>query len=216
MVFILNETNSIANQFLAEIRDVHVQQDRLRFRRNMERLGELLAYELSKSLDYTIKTFQTPLEKVSVNMPAHAPVLISILRAGIPFHQGFLNYFDHAENGFIGAYRKHEENESEFTIAMEYHAIPSVDDRHVILIDPMLATGRSVVSAVQTLLQYGHPRHLHIVAAIAAPEGIAYIQQHTKIDYSLWSGALDEKLNSKYYIVPGLGDAGDLAYGPKL
>lgn len=215
-MFILNETNSIANQFLAEIRDTSVQQDRLRFRRNMERLGELLAYELSKSLDYTSKKIQTPLDTATVRVPDHTPVLISILRAGIPFHQGFLNYFDTAENGFIGAYRKHEANEPEFTIAMEYHAIPLVDDRHVILIDPMLATGRSVVAAVQTLLQYGNPKYLHIAAAIAAPEGVAYIRQHMNVDYSLWSGALDDQLNSKYYIVPGLGDAGDLAYGPKL
>lgn len=215
-MFILNETQSIANQFLAEIRDTQVQQDRLRFRRNLERLGELLAYELSKSLDYTSKTLQTPLEKITINVLKDTPVLISILRAGIPFHQGFLNYFDHAENGFIGAYRKHEESESEFIIAMEYNAIPSIDDRHVILIDPMLATGKSLISAVNTLLQKGSPKHLHIVSAIAAPEGVAYIKQNINIPYSLWSGALDEKLNSKYYIIPGLGDAGDLAFGPKM
>jgi len=215
-VFILNETNSIANQFLAEIRDVDVQNDRLRFRRNIERLGELLAYEISKSLDYTPKTLQTPLEKVTVNIPAYAPVLISILRAGIPFHQGFLNYFDQAENGFIGAYRAHEQDDPEFTIAMEYHALPPIQNRHIILIDPMLATGKSIVSTVEALLQYGTPAHLYIAAAIAAPEGIAHLQQHLSIDYSVWAGALDDKLNDKYYIVPGLGDAGDLAFGSKL
>ncbi len=215
-VFILNETPSIAQHFLAEIRDVQVQHDRLRFRRNMERLGELLAYEISKSLDYTSKAIHTPLDEIKVGTLAQPPVLVSILRAGIPFHQGFLNYFDQAENGFIGAYRKHENQEAAFTIAMDYQAIPSVDDRTLILIDPMLATGRSVVAAVQALLNYGTPKQLHIAAAIAAPEGVAHLAQNTPVDYSLWIGALDEKLNDKFYIVPGLGDAGDLAFGPKL
>jgi uracil phosphoribosyltransferase len=215
-VFILNDTPSVAHHFLAEIRDVQVQHDRLRFRRNMERLGELLAYELSKSLDYTAKAIQTPLDEITVPVLSQPPVLISILRAGIPFHQGFLNYFDQAENGFIGAYRKHEQQEAAFTIAMEYQALPFIDNRTVILIDPMLATGRSIVAAVQALRNHGNPGHLHIATAIAAPEGLAYLQQHLNTSYSLWIGALDEKLNDKFYIVPGLGDAGDLAFGPKL
>ena len=215
-MFILNETPSIADQFLAEIRDVQVQQDRLRFRRNMERLGELLAYELSKSLAYTSQPIRTPLDKIKTNVLEEPPVLVSVLRAGLPFHQGFLNYFDRAENGFIGAYRKYKNQEAAFTIAMDYQAIPPVDNRTVVLIDPMLATGRSVVAAVQALLKYGTPKQLHIAVAIAAPEGVAYLSGHLSVDYSLWAVALDEKLNDNFYIVPGLGDAGDLAFGPKI
>ncbi|NBA77126.1 uracil phosphoribosyltransferase [Emticicia sp. ODNR4P] len=214
-MFILNAQNSIANQFLAEMRDITVQNDSMRFRKNMERLGEILAYEISKTLDYQPATVQTPLAEASTALLTEQPVLVAILRASLPFYQGFLNLFDQSENAFIGAYRgKHRADET-FDIQMDYLACPSLEGKTVMLIDPMLATGKSLVKSYQALLQYGKPSKLIIAAAIAAPEGLAYIQEQIP-EASLFVGAKDERLNEKFYIIPGLGDAGDLAYGGKL
>lgn len=214
MVFVLNDQNSIANQFLFELRDASIQHDRLRFRRNMERLGEILAYELSKKLDYTAREAVTPLGKKGIHVIQEQPVMITILRAGLPFFQGFVNFFDRADCGFIGAFRK--EDEHHLTIKLEYIATTSLNDKVVILIDPMLATGRSVVDSVNAMLRNGKPAHLHIVSLVAAPEGIEYLKENLALPFSLWTCAIDEKLDHRYYIVPGLGDAGDLSYGDKL
>ncbi len=213
-LYILNKENSIANHFLAEIRKRGFQDDRMRFRKNMERIGELLAYELSKSMAYQAEHITTPLDTIQVPLLSSPPVLISVLRAGLPLHTGFLNFFDQADSGFIGAFRHYEEEES-FTIALNYFAYPDITQRAVILIDPMLATGKTLVKAVQSILQQGQPAEIHMAAAIAAPEGLDYLRQHCPFPFSLWIGALDEKLNSNAYIVPGLGDAGDLSFGPK-
>ena len=214
-VFVLSHPPSVASSFLADLREVDQQGDRLRFRRNVERVGELLAYELSKTLSYTQRTIRTPLDTLTVDHLADQPVLISVLRAGIPLHQGVLNYFDRAPSGFIGAFRQ-PTTADEFTIEADYHAIPPVENQLVILIDPMLATGRTLVQAMQLIAQHGTPAHVHIIAAISCPEGIAYVQEHAPFGCSLWLGAIDRHLNQKSYIVPGLGDAGDLAFGPKL
>jgi uracil phosphoribosyltransferase len=214
MIFILNHQNTVANQFMLELRDAAIQVDRMRFRRNMERLGEIMAYEVSKKLTYTPTELTTPLGKVSIDILQEQPVLITILRAGLPFFQGFMNFFDHADGGFIGAFRK--EGENDLTIKLEYIATTSLTDKTVILIDPMLATGRSVVDSVAAILRNGKPLHLHIVSLVAAPEGIAYLKDNLKLPFSLWACAVDAALNHQYYIVPGLGDAGDLSYGLKI
>jgi uracil phosphoribosyltransferase len=213
-MFILTERSSIANQFIAELRDIHTQKDRMRFRKNLERLGELLAYEVSKALTYQSTAVQTPLESTQVELPSDQVVLVAVLRAALPFYQGFLNIFDQAESGFIGAFR--QEDGEKIAVNLGYHASPNLDDKVLVLVDPMLATGTSCVTALQTLLQHGTPKAIHIVAAFAAPEGVKYLTNHLNVSYSLWLGALDEKLNSNSYIVPGLGDAGDLAFGEKL
>ena len=213
-LFVLNHSPSVASSFLADLRDTDCQHDRLRFRRNIERVGELLAYELSKTLLFKKQTIQTPLDALSVDALVKQPVLISVLRAGIPLHQGVLNYFDRADSGFIGAFRQPTEAD-EFTIEANYQAFPPVDGQQVILIDPMLATGRTLVQAMQLIAGHGSPAHIHIVAAIGSQEGIAYVQRNSPLDCSLWLGAVDNHLNQKSYIVPGLGDAGDLAFGPK-
>jgi len=214
IMFILSDQPSIANQFLAELRDIHTQQDRMRFRKNLERLGELLAYEVSKTLNYQTKEVQTPLESTQMELPVDQVVLVAVLRAALPFYQGFLNSFDQAESGFIGAFR--QEDGGEIGVNLGYHASPQLDNKVLILVDPMLATGTSCVTALKTLLEHGTPKAIHIVAAFAAPEGVEYLSSHLNISYNLWLGTLDEKLNSKSYIVPGLGDAGDLAFGEKL
>jgi uracil phosphoribosyltransferase len=213
-MFILSDQPSIANQFLAELRDIYTQQDRMRFRKNLERLGELLAYEVSKTLSYQTKEVQTPLQSTQMELPVDQVVLVAVLRAALPFYQGFLNSFDQAESGFIGAFR--QEDGGEIGVNLGYHASPQLDNKVLILVDPMLATGTSCVTALKTLLEHGTPKAIHIVAAFAAPEGVEYLSRHLNISYSLWLGTLDEKLNSKSYIVPGLGDAGDLAFGEKL
>lgn len=213
-MFILNETNSIANQFIAELRDVTVQTDSMRFRRNMERLGELLAYEISKTLPYTSNEVVTPLGTATTNLLQQQPVLATILRAGLPLYQGFLNYFDRAESAFIAAYRTSHGKDNSFEINMEYLASPELDGKILILADPMLATGKSLIKAYEALLKYGTPAHTHVAVAIASTAGVNYVQQHMS-NYSLWIGALDKELNEKSYIVPGLGDAGDLSFGTK-
>lgn len=213
-MFILNQHPSIANQFLAELRDVSVQKDRLRFRRNLERLGEVMAYEISREMDYHQTTIQTPLDSTTAALPARQPIVIPILRAAMPFFQGVLNYYDQADCGFVGAYRK--EGQGEVEIDFGYMAAPDIDNKEVLLVDPMLATGKSFIKSIDNLLKYGRPSKIHIIAVIASPEGIAYIREHLHVPHKFWLCSLDEGLNEKYYIVPGLGDAGDLAYGSKL
>ena len=214
MVFVLNNQNSVANQFLLELRDAGLQKDRMRFRKNMERLGEILAYEISKKLDYIPKPAVTPLGEMAISILKEQPVLVTILRAGLPFFQGFVNFLDQADCGFIGAFRKEDKNH--LTIKLEYVATSSLSGKVVILIDPMLATGRSVLDTVEAIMKNGKPSHIHIVSLVAAPEGIACLHEKLSVPYSLWTCAVDEKLNHQYYIVPGLGDAGDLSFGVKL
>ena len=213
-MFILSEHPSIATQFLAELRDVHIQKDRMRFRKNLERLGQLLAYEVSKTLAYQSIEVKTPLESTQMSVPSDQVVLVAVLRAALPFHQGFLTFFDQAESGFIGVFR--QESDEKIEVQLGYHASPNLDNKVLILVDPMLATGQSCVAPLETLLQHGTPKAIHLAAAFAAPEGVQHLATHLKVPYSLWLGTLDEKLNAKSYIVPGLGDAGDLAFGEKL
>jgi uracil phosphoribosyltransferase len=214
MLFVLDQTPSIANQFLKQLRDKHIQKDRMRFRKNLERIGEIMAYEVSKTFVYENRMISTPLASIEMKVLHTSPVLLTILRAGLPFFQGFANFFDDADCGFIGAYR--EEGEDEIAIHLDYIASAELSDKIVILIDPMLATGKSVVNCLEVLLRKGTPSHLHIVSLVAAPEGIKHLQEHVKIPYTLWTGSLDQKLDSRYYIVPGLGDAGDLSFGVKI
>jgi uracil phosphoribosyltransferase len=214
MVFNLSEQNSIANKFIAEMRDVRIQKDRMRFRKNMERLGEVMAYEISKSISYESTEIETPLGVSKINLPSKRLVLCTILRAGIPFHQGFLNYFDEAENAFVSAYRKHHKDGT-FEINLEYISCPSLDNCDLIIIDPMLASGSSMDIAIQELKAFGKPDKIHIVTAIASRQGLNHIKRHHP-KVQVWLGALDEELTAKSYIVPGLGDAGDLCYGAKL
>jgi uracil phosphoribosyltransferase len=213
MIFILNQVDSIANHMLMELRDKSLQLDRMRFRKNMERLGSLLAYELSKKLDYHQQRVETPLGVSTINLLNEQPVLVTVLRAGIPFFQGFQNFFDQAECGFIGAYRK--EDTAEIAINLEYLAAPGLEGKQLILVDPMLATGKSFMASVEALMRHGKPAHVHVASLVAAPEGIAFITDTLKLPFTIWTCALDEKLNENAYIVPGLGDAGDLSYGIK-
>ncbi len=214
MFFVLNKTNTIANKFLAELRDVTVQQDQLRFRRNQERIGEILAYEISKKLRYIGSEVQTPLGIASVNVPREQPVLGTILRAGLPFHQGFLNFFDGSPSAFITAYRKVRKN-GDFIINIDHIATPNLDGRVVILCDTMLATGRSMVEVCKQLIATYAIKEIHIAAIIASTEGIEHVKANLPKAH-LWIGAIDEEMTSKAYIVPGLGDAGDLAFGEKV
>ena len=213
-MFVLNHHVSIANQYLAEIRDVSIQKDRQKFRNNLRRLGFLLGYEISKELRYTEKSISTPLAKAKEQVPSEDLVIITILRAGLPFQEGFMEAFDQADAGFVGAWRNDEGEKIE--IELNYLATGDLNQKTVILVDPMLATGKSLVKVVDKLLTHGTPKTLHLAAAIAAPEGVGYLKQNLKLDYQLWMCALDEKLNQKSYIVPGLGDAGDLAFGAKM
>ncbi len=215
MVHILGANNSIFNQFISEIRDVNVQNDSMRFRRNMERMGEIMAYEISKTLNYESKEFTTPLGIANVSVPKEQPVIATILRAGLPLHIGILNYFDKAENGFISAYRRHHKDGS-FDIQVEYLSAPDLNAKTLILCDPMLATGSSMVLAYKALLKRGIPFHTHIVSVISSIEGIEYVKKQLPANVTLWVGAIDEELTAQSYIVPGLGDAGDLAYGVKI
>ncbi|HCY96945.1 uracil phosphoribosyltransferase [uncultured Polaribacter sp.] len=212
----ISENNSILNKFIAEIRDVAIQKDSLRFRRNIERIGEVLGYELSKKLSYKSVEVVTPLGVKLIDEPVNDIVLCSILRAGLPLHQGLLNYFDAAENAFISAYRHHPNNDAAFEIIVEYFAAPSIENKTLLLADPMLATGQSLVAVYDAIKKYGAPKELHIVAVIAAKEGIAFVQEHFPENTHLWIAAIDEELSDKGYIIPGLGDAGDLAFGVKL
>lgn len=210
----LGSENTVFNQFIAEIRDVSIQGDSMRFRRNCERLGEIFAYEVSKTLIYKKQEVVTPLGVAEMSLLKEQPVLATILRAGLPLHQGLLNYFDKADNAFVSAYRKHHKDGS-FVIEAEYMASPDLTDRTVILSDPMLASGASMVEIYKLLLEKGKPSNLHIVTLIASVEGVNYIKKHLPEDTTVWVGAVDDELTAQSYIVPGLGDAGDLAFGAK-
>ncbi|WP_299133121.1 uracil phosphoribosyltransferase [uncultured Tenacibaculum sp.] len=212
----ISQENSILNKFLSEIRDVSVQKDAMRFRRNIERIGEILGYELSKKLDYSSTTTTTPLGEKKKEIPVNDVVLCSILRAGLPLHNGLLNYFDDAENAFISAYRHHPNNDEAFEIVVEYFASPSINDKTLLLIDPMLATGKSLVAVHEAIKKYGSPKKIHIVSVIGSSDGVDYIKKYFPDNTDLWIAAIDENLNEKGYIVPGLGDAGDLAFGVKM
>ncbi|MGE0770957.1 MAG: uracil phosphoribosyltransferase [Cyclobacteriaceae bacterium] len=213
MVFVLTKESSIANHFLAGLRDKTVQKDPERFRKNMERLGELMAYEISKRLEFQQREIQTPLGTAKTQLLSQSPVLVTVLRAGIPFFNGFQNYFNFSEAGFVGAYR--QEGSEDITIKLDYLATPSLEGRDLILIDPMLATGKSFIKAAETLAKNGRPRHVYVAAVVAAPEGIAYIESKMKLPFSIFTVAVDNGLNDHAYIVPGLGDAGDLSFGEK-
>lgn len=214
MLFILNNSNTICNQFLAEMRDAQLQQDRMRFRRNQERIGEVLAYEVSKRLSYQYSEVQTPLGIAQINVPAEQPVLGTILRAGLPLHQGFMNFFDQSASAFITAYRKTHKNGT-FTIQIEHIASPDLEGKTLILCDTMLATGQSVVQVCKELLGQYQLKALHIAAVIASTEGIEHVRANLPMA-NLWIGAVDEEMTTRSYIVPGLGDAGDLAFGDKI
>jgi uracil phosphoribosyltransferase len=210
----LSRTHSLVTQFLSEIRDAGIQQDRLRFRKNMERCGEILAYEISKLMEYETKEVKTPLGIAKVEVLKEQPVLGAILRAGVILHQGMLNFFDQADSAFISAYRKHKPDGS-FDIALEYLASPVLQNRILILADPMLATGRSMVTTLKEVFKIGKPKHLHLACVIAAKDGIDLVLKNIP-DVTIWTCAIDSGMNSRYYIVPGLGDAGDLSYGNKV
>jgi uracil phosphoribosyltransferase len=212
----LSEKNSVLNHFLSQIRNINVQNDSLRFRKNIERIGEIMAYEMSQIFQYKDVEITTPLGVKKTTEIADQLVVCSILRAGLALHQGFLNYFDNSENGFISAYRHHPNQDAFFDILVEYQAIPEINDKNVLLVDPMLATGQSLVAVFNRLMERGTPKEIHIAVVIAAPEGIEYVKENLPDTCHLWVAALDEKLNDKNYIIPGLGDAGDLAYGNKL
>lgn len=213
-MFNLSQTPSIANQFIAELRDVNVQTDRMRFRRNLERLGEILAYEVSKTLEYTPSNVDTPLGEAEVALSSEKVVLATILRAGLPMHQGMLNYFDRAESAFVSAYRKHHKDGS-FDVHVEYISCPDLDGKTLVIADPMLATGASMSLAIKSLMEHGQPDAIHVVTAVAATAGVEHLQR-VMPEAQLWVGAVDEELTAKSYIVPGLGDAGDLSFGEKV
>ena len=215
MVFELVSRPSVADHFIAELRDVQVQKDPMRFRRNLERVGEVLAYELSRTLAYEEQEVTTPLAVARGRRLTEQPVLATILRAGLPMHQGMLNYFDRADNAFISAYRKHRKGTDSFDIEVEYLSSPSLEGRVLVLCDPMLATGQSMVLVHRALQRLGKPRSLHVVSAIASSEGLEYAKLHLPAGTRFWIGAIDEEMTAQSYIVPGLGDAGDLAYGEK-
>ena len=207
------EKNSELNRFV-EIRDIHIQQDRLRFRKNLERIGEVMSYEISKDFRYSEKLVTTPLGTARVNTADDKIVIGTILRAGIPYHQGFLNYFDQAENAFVSAYRKYKDKLN-FDIFIEYIASPRIDGKVLVLTDPMLATGGSMELSYKALLTKGTPKDIHIASVIASRQAIDYVKDHFPENTTIWVGAIDDKLDEHSYIVPGLGDAGDLAYGIK-
>jgi len=208
--------NSILNNFISEIRSVGIQKDSMRFRRNIERIGEILGYEMSKSLSYKTEPVETPLGKCTINLPDNDIVLCSILRAGVPLHNGLLNYFDTAENAFISAYRHHKHDPESFEIIVEYLACPNLENKTLVLADPMLATGQSMVATFEALKPFGTPKEVHLISVIGAQEGVNFVEQNFDDNTHLWIAAIDETLNDKGYIIPGLGDAGDLAFGEKL
>jgi uracil phosphoribosyltransferase len=216
MIHVLGHKHSLLNEYIAEVRDVEIQKDSLRFRRNMERLGEIFAYEISKTLAWEEQEVITSLGVARCERLVNQPVIATILRAGLPMHQGVLNYFDRAENAFVSAYRKHRKD-GRFDIQIEYTSCPSIDNKVLILGDPMLATGSSMVLAYKELVRKGKPLHTHIISVVASIQGVEYLKRHLlNDDFTVWLGTIDDELTAKAYIVPGLGDAGDLAFGSKL
>lgn len=215
----LSEKPSLLNQYLKELRNVDVQKDSMRFRRNIERIGEIMAVEISKDLTYAVEQVQTPLAVADMLVPQDQVVLGTLLRAGLPMHQGFLNMFDKAENAFISAYRKEtvgRRGETEIEIVSEYLAAPNIEGKTLILVDPMLATGLSMEVAYKALLSHGTPKHVHVACLFGTPQAINYLSDNMPENTTLWCAVVDPVLNEKKYIVPGLGDAGDLCFGPKL
>ncbi len=216
MVHILAQKNSLMNQFIAELRDNEIQKDSMRFRRNMERIGEIIAYEISKTFEYKSSEITTPLGISKMNLPISKVVNATILRAGLPFHNGILNYFDNSENAFISAHRKYHKDGT-FTIQFEHLSSPDIEGKVLILSDPMLASGASMEISYKAIIERGTPKHTHIVTIIASNQGINYVKKHINMkNVTIWAGDVDDELTSKSYIVPGLGDAGDLAFGSKM
>ena len=212
----LEKTDSVFNQIMAELRDATIQQDRMRFRRNLERIGEIMAYEISKTFEYDDEEVQTPLGIKEIRTMHEQPVIATILRAGLPFHNGMLSMFDHADCAFIAAYRKYDKNEEDSEIRVEYYSSPNLDDRILILCDPLLATGESIVKTLQGLMEEDEPKQIHIAVAVAAQDGIDYVKRTmSRQPVTIWVGSIDEELTARAYVVPGMGDVGDLAYGEK-
>lgn len=215
-VYNLGGKGTLLDQFISEIRDHQIQQDRLRFRTNLSRIGEIMAYEISKTLPFIDEDITTPLGIATVPTLKEQPVIATVLRAGLPFHQGFVNYFDHADSAFVAGYRKYAKS-GEFEIKIDYITSPPLDKRIIIITDPMLASGGSIELAFKGLLNYGTPKHVHIAAILASKDGLDYIERVLPESMiTVWTGAIDDELTVKSYIVPGLGDAGDLAYGKKI
>lgn len=216
-VNILDKHNTVLNRFVAELRDVRIQNDRMRFRRNLERCGEVMAYEISRTLNYAAQVVETPLGEATVMLPDDEIVVATILRAGIPYHQGFLNFFDEAGGAFVSAFRKYSKDGT-FKVKVEYVSCGDLEGKLLILVDPMLATGTSTVLTYKALIERGGvPRHTHVASIVASDEGLDYVREHLPdADVTVWCGAVDEELTVKSYIIPGLGDAGDLAYGDKI
>ena len=212
----LGEKDSVFNQYMAELRDAVIQQDRMRFRRNLERIGEIMAYEISKTFEYDDEEVTTPLGIKEIRTMHEQPVIATILRAGLPFHNGMLSMFDHADSAFIAAYRKYDKNEEDSEIRVEYYSTPDLDDRILILCDPLLATGESIVKTLEGLLDDMQPKHIHIAVAVASQDGLDYVQSRlSRQSVTLWVGSIDEELTARAYVVPGMGDVGDLAFGEK-
>ncbi|MBB6682210.1 uracil phosphoribosyltransferase [Aequorivita sp. 609] len=211
-----SKENSLISKYIFELRDISIQKDSMRFRRNIERIGEIMSYEISKTLNYETVKVTTPLGEKEVYVPDNKIVLCSILRAGLPLHNGVLNYFDSVENAFISAYREHPNDDDDFEVIVSYLASPSIEGKTLILVDPMLATGKTLENVLEALKNHGKPKQIHILSVIGAKPGIEYVEKIFPADTHLWIAAVDDRLDSRGYIIPGLGDAGDLAYGEKL
>ena len=212
----LEKTDSVFNQYMAELRDAVIQQDRMRFRRNLERIGEIMAYEISKSFEYDDEDVTTPLGIKEIRTMHEQPVIATILRAGLPFHNGMLSMFDQADSAFIAAYRKYDKNEEDSEIRVEYFSSPDIEDRILILCDPLLATGESIVKTLNGLMEDMMPKEIHIAVAVASQDGLDYVQRTmSRLPVTIWVGSVDEELTARAYVVPGIGDVGDLAYGEK-
>ena len=212
----LEKTDSVFNQYMAELRDATIQQDRMRFRRNLERIGEIMAYEISKSFEYDDEEVTTPLGVKQIRTMREQPVIATILRAGLPFHNGMLSMFDQADSAFIAAYRKYDKNEEDSEIRVEYYSSPDIDNRILILCDPLLATGESIVKTLNGLMEEMQPKEIHIAVAVASQDGLDYVERTmSRLPVTIWVGSIDEELTARAYVVPGIGDVGDLAYGEK-
>ena len=212
----LEKTDSVFNQYMAELRDAVIQQDRMRFRRNLERIGEVMAYEISKSFEYDDEEVTTPLGIKQIRTMHEQPVIATILRAGLPFHNGMLSMFDQADSAFIAAYRKYDKNEEDSEIRVEYFSSPDIEDRILILCDPLLATGESIVKTLNGLMEDMLPKEIHIAVAVASQDGLDYVERTmSRLPVTIWVGSIDEELTARAYVVPGIGDVGDLAYGEK-
>ena len=212
----LERTDSVFNQYMAELRDAVIQQDRLRFRRNLERIGEVMAYEISKSFEYDDEEVTTPLGIKQIRTMHEQPVIATILRAGLPFHNGMLSMFDQADSAFIAAYRKYDKNEEDSEIRVEYFSSPDIEDRILIVCDPLLATGESIVKTLNGLMEDMMPKEVHIAVAVASQDGLDYVERTmSRLPVTIWVGSIDEELTARAYVVPGIGDVGDLAYGEK-